>query len=103
MRKNYKFPFGTVNRWKNGRVHPNRLAQSKLYELCKENSISVYQMILEKISREAFDIKLEENRLLLYQDSKSGIKGAIESKSRTQCDFCKGFYMGIENMAVWNL
>ncbi|MFQ6809192.1 MAG: helix-turn-helix domain-containing protein [Blautia sp.] len=29
--------FGTVNRWGNGRVQPNGLAQSKLYELCKEN------------------------------------------------------------------
>lgn len=88
--------FGTVNRWENGRVQPNRLAQSKLYELCKENSISVYQMIPEKISREASDIKLEGNRVLLYHGSKSGIKGAIEPKSRTQCDFGKGFYMGTE-------
>lgn len=39
--KKLKVSFGTVNRWENGHVLPNRLAQSKLYELCKEKDISV--------------------------------------------------------------
>ena len=94
--KKLKVSFGTVNRWENGHVLPNRLAQSKLYELCKEKDISVYQMILKRIAREASKIKLEGNRVLLYHGSKSGIKGAIEPKSRARCDFGKGFYMGTE-------
>ena len=31
--------FATVNRWENGRAVPNKLAQSKMYELCKEYNI----------------------------------------------------------------
>ena len=53
-------------------------------------------MILKRIAREASKIKLEGNRVLLYHGSKSGIKGAIEPKSRARCDFGKGFYMGTE-------
>ena len=34
--------------------------------------------------------------MLLYHGSKSGIEGKIEPKSRAQCDFGKGFYMGTE-------
>ena len=94
--KKLKVSFGTVNRWENGHVLPNTLAQSKLYELCKEKDISVYQMVLKRIAREASKIKLEGNRVLLYHGSKSGIKGAIEPKSRARCDFGKGFYMGTE-------
>lgn len=28
--------FATVNRWENGRTVPNKLAQTKIYDLCKE-------------------------------------------------------------------
>ena len=27
--------FATVNRWENGRALPNKLAQDKIYDLCK--------------------------------------------------------------------
>lgn len=41
-------------------------------------------------------IALEEGRILLYHGSKSGIIGDIAPKSRIQCDFGQGFYMGTE-------
>ena len=88
--------FQTVNRWENGRAIPNKLAQSMIYEFCKEKSVPVYDMTLKKITDAAEAITLESNRLLLYHGSKSGIEGKIEPKSRKQCDFGKGFYMGTE-------
>ena len=88
--------FATVNRWENGRAVPNKLAQSTLYKLCKANNIPVYDMVIDKINIATENIKIEENRVLLYHGSKSGIKGHIEPKSRSKCDFGKGFYMGTE-------
>lgn len=88
--------FATVNRWENGHAVPNKLAQTKLYEVCREKKIPVYEMILDKIKQTADNISPEKNRILLYHGSKSGIVGAIEPKSRKQCDFGKGFYMGTD-------
>ena len=88
--------FATVNRWENGRAVPNKLAQSTLYELCKTNHVPVYDMVINKIKSKAENIKTDKNRVLLYHGSKSGIKGKIEPKSRSKCDFGKGFYMGTE-------
>ena len=86
--------FATVNRWENGRAVPNKLAQSRIYELCKEKGVPVYDMTLQRIREAAQAAELEAGRVLLYHGSKSGIEGAIEPKSRKQCDFGKGFYMG---------
>ncbi len=88
--------FATVNRWENGRAIPTQLAQSKLYELCCERKVSIYKMILGKIAKIAADIEPKDNRILLYHGSKSGISGDIAPKSRRQCDFGKGFYMGTD-------
>lgn len=88
--------FATVNRWENGRTVPNKLAQSQMYALCKERAIPVYDIILERIAEIANEVKLEDNRIILYHGSKSGIEGTIEPKSREQCDFGRGFYMGTE-------
>lgn len=88
--------FATVNRWENGHAVPNRLAQTKLYEVCKEKMIPLYAMILDKINQAVRGISLEKDRILLYHGSKSGVVGDIEPKSRKQCDFGKGFYMGTD-------
>jgi transcriptional regulator with XRE-family HTH domain len=88
--------FATVNRWENGRAVPNKLAQSKMYDLCKEKCVPVYDMTLKKISEAAEAVQPETNRILLYHGSKAGIEGKIEPKSRKQCDFGKGFYMGTD-------
>lgn len=88
--------FQTVNRWENGKVVPNRLAQSKIYDFCKENNIPVYDFIINKIADASNSINLDNSRILLYHGSKSGIEGNIAPLSRKQCDFGKGFYMGTE-------
>lgn len=88
--------FATVNRWENGHAIPNKLAQTKLYEVCSEKKIPVYEMILDKIKQATDNISLEKNRILLYHGSKSDIIGGIAPKSRKQCDFGMGFYMGTD-------
>ena len=94
--ENLNVTFATVNRWENGRVIPNKLAQSKIYDLCKEKQVPVYDFILKKIADASSEIKLEDDRILLYHGSKSGVNGNIAPLSRKQCDFGKGFYMGTE-------
>ena len=88
--------FATVNRWENGRALPNRLAQDKIYDLCKEYDVPVYDMVLERIEAASGSIELEKGRVLLYHGSKAGIEGNVEPKSRKQCDFGEGFYMGTD-------
>ena len=63
--------FATVNRWENGHAAPNKLAQSTLYELCKENSVPVYDITLGRIEKIAESISLSNSRILLYHGSKS--------------------------------
>ena len=94
--KQLNVTFQTVNRWENGRALPDKLAQSKMFDLCKEKQLPVYEMILKKITDKSKAMKLDSNRVLLYHASKSGIEGTIEPKSRKQCDFGKGFYMGTD-------
>lgn len=94
--KQLNVTFQTVNCWENGRALPDKLAQSKMFDLCKEKQLPVYDMILKKITDESKAMKLDSNRVLLYHASKSGIEGTIEPKSRKQCDFGKGFYMGTD-------
>lgn len=91
-----KVTFATVNRWENGRALPNKLAQDKLVDLCREYNVPVYDMVLEKIEVASKSIVLEHDRVLLYHGSKSGIVGNVAPKSRKQCDFGAGFYMGTE-------
>ena len=88
--------FATVNRWENGRAVPNKLAQTKLYEICNENDVPVYDITLNRITAATETVPISEGRVLLYHGSKSGIKGKIEPKSRSQCDFGKGFYTGTD-------
>ena len=88
--------FATVNRWENGRAVPNKLAQTKLYEICKKNDVPVYDITLNRIAAAAETVPISEGRVLLYHGSKSGIIGKIEPKSRSQCDFGKGFYTGTD-------
>lgn len=88
--------FATVNRWENAHAIPNKLAQTQIYDLCKEKDVPVYEMTLQKISEHSKEISIEKGRIILYHGSKSGIDGNIQPISRNQCDFGKGFYMGTE-------
>ena len=88
--------FASVNRWENGRTVPNKLAQTRIYEICKADGVPAYDLTLERIKSIAAETKTADGCILLFHGSKSGIEGAIEPKSRPQCDFGKGFYMGTE-------
>lgn len=88
--------FATVNRWENSHATPNKLAQTTLLALCRENHVPIYDLILKKIDKKTRAIITAPGRILLYHGSKSGIEGNIEPKSREKCDFGKGFYMGTD-------
>ena len=88
--------FATINRWENAKAKPNKLAQAKLYDFCREKNVPVYDMTLQRIEDEVKQLGVSENRIVLYHGSKSGIEGAIAPGSRARCDFGKGFYMGTD-------
>lgn len=79
----------SINRWENGKTLPNRMAQTQLYNFCKERELDIVEIIVN--AKEYTD---ENNKLVLYHGSKKGIDGDIAPISRGECDFGKGFYMG---------
>ena len=87
--------YATVNRWENGHSKPNKAAQLRLYDICKERNVDLEDIIQKKIEKTAVDVSSSE-RIILYHGSRSGIKGPIAPISRERCDFGKGFYMGTE-------
>ena len=88
--------FATINRWENAKAKPNKLAQAKLYDFCREENVPVYDMTLQRIEDEVEQLGVSEKRIVLYHGSKAGIEGAIAPGSRARCDFGKGFYMGTD-------
>ena len=83
----------SINRWENGKTYPNKMAQTQLYNFCKEYSINVTQLIIDTKAYGNTD-----NRLVLYHGSKKGIVGDIAPISREECDFGSGFYMGTNTL-----
>ena len=83
----------SINRWENGKTLPNRMAQTQLYNFCKERTIDVSQLIIDTKTYDNTD-----NKLVLYHGSKKGIVGDIEPISRDECDFGSGFYMGTNTL-----
>lgn len=79
----------SINRWENGKTLPNRMAQTQLYNFCREHAIDVAQLIIDTKAYGDTD-----NKLVLYHGSKKGIVGDIAPISRDECDFGSGFYMG---------
>ena len=88
--------FATVNRWENGHSKPNKAAQLRLYEICRERGVDLNDIIRKKIEGVVSSIDNQPGRQILFHGSKSGIKGDISPLSREHCDFGKGFYMGTE-------
>ena len=88
--------FATVNRWENGHSTPNKAAQLRLYDICKERGVDLEDIIRKKIEKSAANLKSGSERMILYHGSKSGIRGPIAPVSRDRCDFGKGFYMGTD-------
>lgn len=83
----------SINRWENGKTLPNRMAQTQLYNFCKERSIDVTKLIVD--TKEYTDT---DNKLILYHGSKKGITGDVAPISREECDFGRGFYMGTSTL-----
>ena len=83
----------SINRWENGKTLPNRMAQTQLYNFCKEHAIDVAQLIID--TKAYGDTN---NKLVLYHGSKKGIVGDIAPISRSECDFGNGFYMGTNTL-----
>lgn len=79
----------SINRWENGKTLPNRMAQTQLYNFCKERLIDVAKFIVD--TKAYIDT---DNKLILYHGSKKGITGDVAPISREECDFGRGFYMG---------
>ena len=90
--------FATVNRWENGHSKPNKAAQLRLYDICKERDINLEDIIQKKIETYVANLKSQKSssEMIMYHGSKSGIRGPIAPISRERCDFGKGFYMGTE-------
>ena len=88
--------YATVNRWENGHSQPNKAAQLRLYDICKERNVDLEDIIQKKIEKTVANVSSSSDRVILYHGSKSGIKGPIAPISREHCDFGKGFYMGTE-------
>lgn len=88
--------FATVNRWENGHSKPNKAAQLRLYEICREHGVDLEDIIRKKIDGVVSGIGDQPGKLILFHGSKSGIKGAIAPISRERCDFGRGFYMGTD-------
>lgn len=83
----------SINRWENGKTLPNRMAQTQLYNFCKEHAVDVAQLIIDTKAYGDTD-----NKLVLYHGSKKGIVGDIAPISRNECDFGSGFYMGTNTL-----
>ena len=81
--------YATVNRWENGHSQPNKAAQLRLYDICKERNIDLEDIIQKKIEKSVVNVSGSSEKVLLYHCS-------IAPISRERCDFGKGFYMGTE-------
>lgn len=83
----------SINRWENDKTKPNKMAQRQIYEFYKKHNLDISDILFKD------DINnRDDNSLILYHGSKSGIKGSIEPISREKCDFGKGFYLGTEKL-----
>ena len=88
--------FATVNRWENGHSRPNKAAQLRLYDICREKGVELEGIIQKKIDEVVSNIQVGDGCRILFHCSKSGINGPIAPISRNRCDFGRGFYMGTE-------
>ncbi len=83
----------SINRWENGKTLPNRMAQTQLYNFCRDRQIDIAGLIIDTKAYVNND-----NKLVLYHGSKKGIEGDIAPISRGECDFGCGFYMGTNTL-----
>ena len=91
----FAFVLGTtavsINRWENGKAIPNQMAQTNLYQFCKNHGIDAAELVTEMLQ---YGHTENESKKIFYHGSKKGIAGDIAPISRAECDFGQGFYMG---------
>ena len=80
----------TVTRWENDVSVPNKIAQRKIYDVAKEHNAEFFDLIISDMPVH----DTENEKIILYHASDRGITGPIGPKSRDNCDFGRGFYMG---------
>lgn len=85
----------SINRWENGKVIPNQMAQTNLHQFCKTQGIDIADLVTEILSYEHTE---DDGRNIFYHGSKKGIVGNIAPISRAECDFGQGFYMGMTTL-----
>jgi len=44
-----KISFATINRWENGKPHPNKMAKSVFFAFCEEHGIKAEAMLQETV------------------------------------------------------
>ncbi len=47
-----KISFATINRWENGKTHPNKMAKSVFFAFCEQHGIHTETMLQEKVRGE---------------------------------------------------
>lgn len=88
--------FATVNRWENGKTTPPPAAQKAMFEFCFHHNIDIADYIIRALIQEKIKLEKTLDTEILFHGSKSGLEGEIMPRSRPQCDFGRGFYMGTE-------
>lgn len=83
----------SINRWENGKAVPNPMAQTNLYQFCKNREIDVADIVTDMLRYEH-----TKDRNIFYHGSKKGIIGDIAPISRAECDFGEGFYTGTDTL-----
>ena len=81
-----------ISRWENEQVTPNKLAQTRLFEVAKASGVNVYDFMIKDLPKH----KIDGSKIVLYHGSKTGIAGDIRPLSRDRCDFGQGFYLGTQ-------
>lgn len=62
----------SINRWENGKTMPNRMAQTQLYNFCKERELDVVEIIVN--AKEYTD---ENHKLVLYHGSRKALTAIL--------------------------
>ncbi len=41
--------FATINRWENGKTHPNKMARSVFFDFCEKNGVRIEELLNNKM------------------------------------------------------
>ena len=85
------FDVPTISNWLNGKQKPDRRSKEDIYEFAYKEGLRINDAHSNPLKRSS----KEQEFILLYHGSKSGIDGEIDlNHARTNNDFGSGFYLG---------